>query len=427
MIRKNDIMSVDLIIHSISKLVTVKGSNSLRCGSEMSNVEIIENGFLVIKDGIFIEIGSGSYPQAYVDNNTQIIDATGYMVTPGLIDSHTHLVHGGSRENEFEKKLKGATYMEILNQGGGILSTVESTKNTSSKDLYKKAKKSLDIMLCYGVTTIEAKSGYGLDLDTELKQLQVANDLNKNHPIDIKNTFLGAHAIPTEYKNNKVDYIRRVIDMLPVVKEKKLAEYCDVFCEEGVYSIEESNEILSKAKELGFKLKIHADEIVPLGGAKLASELECVSADHLMAAKEEDLELLANKKIVANILPATSFNLNKEYANARKMIDLKCGLAISTDYNPGSCPTENIQLAMQLAALKLRMLPKEIITAVTINAACSVNLEQRKGSIEVGKDADFVIFDVPNLEYLFYHFGINHVKDVYKDGKQVVSNQKICY
>ena len=283
-------------------------------------------------------------------------------------------------------------------------------------------------MLEFGVTTVEEKSGYGLEKDTELKQLKVAKKLDKDHPIDLVHTFLGAHAIPKEYKNNHKEYIDIIInDMMPKVKELGLAEFCDVFCEEGVFSIKESEYILTKAKEMGYKLKIHADEIESLGGAELSAKLKCTSSDHLMAASEEGLKEMAKNNVIANILPATSFNLNKEYANARKMIDLGVAVSLSSDYNPGSCPSENLQLVMQLGCLSLKMTPNEVLTAVTINAACAIDRQKEIGSIEIGKKADLAIFDAPNVEYIMYHFGINHIDKVYKNGKLVVNNKQIIY
>jgi imidazolonepropionase len=420
-------MKNDLIIFHISHLVTLSGENALRCGKDMRNIEIIKNGYVVIKDGIIEEVSSGEGYQEYITEKTQLVDGSGLLMLPGFVDSHTHLVHGGSREHELKMKLEGYSYLEILNQGGGILNTVKGTKAASFNELYEKAKKSLDIMLTHGVTTVEAKSGYGLELDTEVKQLEVAKALSKNHPIDIVSTFMGAHALPSEYRNNKAEYLKKVIEMLPIIKANDLADYCDVFCEEGVFSLEESELILSSAKRLGFKLKIHADEMVALGGATLACKLGCTSADHLMATPDEEIKCLAKHKVVANLLPATSFNLNKAYARGRVMIDNGCGVSLSSDYNPGSCPSENLQFVMQLACLKMKLLPEEVITAVTINGACAVNKEEQIGSIEVGKYADLVLFAVPNLEYLIYHFGVNHVKDVYKRGELVVSNQQTVY
>ena len=409
-------MKADLILKNIGKLVTMQGSSSFRVKEEMNKINIIENAYIAVKNGKILAIGVGDEFGNLFGEDTKIHDAEGLLVTPGLIDSHTHLIHGGSRENEFSMKLNGVPYIEILNNGGGILSTVKATKEASEEELYKKAKKSLDRMLEFGVTTVEEKSGYGLELNTEVKQLEVARVLDKNHPVDLVHTFLGAHAVPVEYKENHKAYIDILVDvMMPKIKDMGLAEFCDVFCEEGVFTIEESEYILQKAKEMGYKLKIHADEIESLGGAELAAKLGCVSADHLMAASDEGIKMMAQNNVVANILPATSFNLNKDYADCRKMIDMGAIVSLSSDYNPGSCPSENLQLVMQLGCLHLKMTPNEVLTAVTINAAYAIDRADKIGSIEVGKNADFVVFDAPNVEYLMYHFGIDHTKKVYKN------------
>ena len=421
-------MKVDLILKNIGKLVTMQGSSSFRVKEEMNKINIIENAYIAVKNGKILAIGVGDEFGNLCGEDTKIHDAEGLLVTPGLIDSHTHLIHGGSRENEFSMKLNGVPYIEILNNGGGILSTVKATKEASEEALYKKAKKSLDRMLEFGVTTVEEKSGYGLELNTEIKQLEVARALDKNHPVDLVHTFLGAHAVPEEYKENHKAYIDILVDvMMPKIKDMGLAEFCDVFCEEGVFTIEESEYILQKAKEIGYKLKIHADEIESLGGAELAAKLGCVSADHLMAASDEGIKMMAENNVVANILPATSFNLNKNYADCRKMIDMGAIVSLSSDYNPGSCPSENLQLVMQLGCLHLKMTPNEVLTAVTINAAYAIDRADKIGSIEVGKNADFVVFDARNVEYLMYHFGINHTKKVYKNGNLVVDNKVVVY
>ena len=421
-------MKADLILKNIGKLVTMQGSSSFRVKEEMNKINIIENAYIAVKNGKILAIGVGDEFGNLCEDDTKIHDAEGLLVTPGLIDSHTHLIHGGSRENEFSMKLNGVPYIEILNNGGGILSTVKATKEASEEELYKKAKKSLDRMLEFGVTTVEEKSGYGLELNTEIKQLEVARVLDKNHPVDLVHTFLGAHAVPEEYKENHKAYIDILVDvMMPKIKDMGLAEFCDVFCEEGVFTIEESEYILQKAKEMGYKLKIHADEIESLGGAELAAKLGCVSADHLMAASDEGIKMMAENNVVANILPATSFNLNKNYADCRKMIDIGAIVSLSSDYNPGSCPSENLQLVMQLGCLHLKMTPNEVLTAVTINAAYAIDRADKIGSIEVGKNADFVVFDARNVEYLMYHFGINHTKKVYKNGNLVVDNKVVVY
>ena len=421
-------MKADLILKNIGKLVTMQGSSSFRVKEEMNKINIIENAYIAVKNGKILAIGVGDEFGNLCGEDTKIHDAEGLLVTPGLIDSHTHLIHGGSRENEFSMKLNGVPYIEILNNGGGILSTVKATKEASEEALYKKAKKSLDRMLEFGVTTVEEKSGYGLELNTEIKQLEVARELDKNHPVDLVHTFLGAHAVPEEYKENHKAYIDILVDvMMPKIKDMGLAEFCDVFCEKGVFTIEESEYILQKAKEIGYKLKIHADEIESLGGAELAAKLGCVSADHLMAASDEGIKMMAENNVVANILPATSFNLNKNYADCRKMIDMGAIVSLSSDYNPGSCPSENLQLVMQLGCLHLKMTPNEVLTAVTINAAYAIDRADKIGSIEVGKNADFVVFDARNVEYLMYHFGINHTKKVYKNGNLVVDNKVVVY
>jgi len=421
-------MKMDLIIKNIGKLVTMEGSFLPKTGKEMNELTILENAYIAVVEGKIFKVGTGEDYKALVGENTIIDDASGMLVTPGLVDSHTHLVYGGSRENEFSKKLNGVPYIQILQEGGGILSTVNSTKKATFDELYKKAKKSLDRMLEFGVTTVEEKSGYGLELETEVKQLQVAHKLDKDHPVDLVHTFLGAHAVPVEYKSNSDAYIKLLVEeIMPKVKELGLAEFCDVFCEEGVFSVEESDYILSKAKEMGYKLKIHADEIVPIGGAELAAKLGCISADHLMAASEQGLKDMAEKGVIANILPGTSFNLNKPSADGRKMIDLNVPISLSSDYNPGSCPSENLQLVMQLGCLNLKMTPNEVLTAVTINAAHCVDRATEIGSIEVGKKADIAVFDAPNVEYLMYHFGINHIDRVYKEGRLVVKNKHVVY
>ena len=421
-------MKMDLIIKNIGKLVTMEGSFLPRIGKQMNELTILENAYIAVVEGKIFQVGTGEDYKELVGENTIIDDASGMLVTPGLVDSHTHLVHGGSRENEFSKKLNGVPYIQILQEGGGILSTVNATKNSTFDELYNKAKKSLDRMLEFGVTTVEEKSGYGLELETEVKQLEVARKLGKDHPVDLVHTFLGAHAVPVEYKSNNEAYIKLLVEeIMPKVKELDLAEFCDVFCEEGVFSVEESDYILSKAKEMGYKLKIHADEIVPIGGAELAAKLGCISADHLMAASDEGLRDMAEKGVIANILPGTSFNLNKPSANGRKMIDLNVPISLSSDYNPGSCPSENLQFVMQLGCLNLKMTPNEVLTAVTINAAHCVDRSTEIGSIEVGKKADIAIFDAPNVEYLMYHFGINHIDRVYKEGRLVVKNKHVIY
>lgn len=418
-------MKAELIIHNIGTLVTGKELSSI--SNSMENIEILENAYLAISNGKILEYGVGEIPKHLIDNNTKLEDILGKVVTPGIIDSHTHLIHYGSRENELPLKIKGVPYLEILRNGGGILSTVRATRKATKKELFQKAKATLDRMLCFGVTTVESKSGYGLTLEEEIKQLEVNKELDDKHPIDIISTFMGAHAIPEEYKSNSKEYIDELLKMLPIIKQKNLAEFCDIFCEDEVFSVEDGRKILTEAKKQGYLLKIHADEIVSLGGAELAGEIGALSAEHLMAVSDEGIEALKENNVIANILPATSFNLGKAYAPVRKMINKGVRVAVSSDYNPGSCPTENMQLVMQICSSQLKLTPLEIFKAVTINAAMAVNREKEIGSLEKGKKADFIIYDTQNLNYIFYNFGINHVKDVYKNGKCVVKDKKLCY
>ena len=339
-----------------------------------------------------------------------------------MVDCHTHLVYGGSREHEFAKKLAGVSYLDILAQGGGILSTVRATREASFDNLYKKSKRLLDYMLRHGVTTVEAKSGYGLDWETEKRQLDVVQALNKDHEIDLVSTFMAAHAVPSEYKGRSQEYLDLIIEeMLPKVKEENLAEFCDIFCEKGVFTPEESRYLLSKAKDLGFKLRIHADEIVSLGGVDVAAELGATSAEHLMVATDEGIQKMAQSQVIGNLLPATTFSLMEDtYAPARKMIESGMAITLATDSNPGSCPTANLQFVMQLGCFMMRLTPVEVFNAVTINAAYSVDRAKEVGSLDPGKRADIAIFDAPNLDYPLYFFATNLVHQVYKNGSLVV-------
>lgn len=416
-------MKADLIIFNIKRIYTPYLIPPVR-GKEMSKIKIFENPFIVIKDQKILNIGIGDY-QEFVNDKTILFNALGKICLPGFVDSHSHLVHAGSRENEFALLKKDISYLDILKAGGGILGTVEKTRNASFEELYFKAKKSLDIMMSYGVVVLEAKSGYGLNYETEIKQLKVSNKLHEEHPIYIVSTYMGAHAIPIEYKDNRRAYINQLLLDLKSLKKTGLSESVDVFCENGVFNLKETEEILSYAKELGFKVKLHADEIKPLGGTKLGVDLGATSVDHLMASSNEDIILLGKSNTIGNLLPGTSFYLGKGYANARYMIDNNVAISISGDYNPGSCPTENFQLIMQLSANYLKMTSEEILNAVTINPAYHLGISKNKGSIEISKDADLILLDIENLDYLFYHFGTNHVTDVFIKGKHVVKDKQI--
>lgn len=354
---------------------------------------------------------------------SKVIDATGKLVTPGLIDPHTHLVHAGTRENEYAMRLKGKTYMEIMNAGGGIHATTEATKEASFDQLYEESKKRLDTFFEYGVTTVEAKSGYGLSIEHEMKQLEVAKKLAEDHEMDIVSTFMGAHAIPMDEKENPEPFVNRVIEeMIPEVAKKGLATFNDVFCERGVFTPEQSRRILQAGKEHGLIPKIHADEIEPYGGAELAAEVGAISADHLLKASDEGIRQMAEKNVIGVLLPGTAFFLMAEYADARKMIDQGVAVALSTDANPGSSPTLSLQFIMNLGCLKMGMTPEEVLVATTINAAHAIGKAEQIGSLEVGKQADVAIFGVSNYLKLSYNYGMNHIDQVIKKGKVVVEN-----
>jgi len=421
--------TIDLLLTGIGRLVTPPGSEP-RCGAEMNDVLTLEGAAVAIRNGRIRAVGTEADVKKELEGAKILrsLDLGGRLVTPGLVDPHTHLVHGGSREHELALKRSGVPYLDILAQGGGILSTVKATREASTEGLYDKALRSLDEMLLQGVTTVEAKSGYGLDLETELKQLRVAKELNDTHPVDLVSTFMGAHAVPPEYKGRTDEYVEFVIkEMLPVIAEEGLAEFCDIFCEQGVFSVQQSRRLLLEAKRNGFLVKIHADEIVPLGGGELAAEMGAISAEHLLAVSDQGLLEMKQEGVVPVLLPGTSFNLGlTTHARARDMIDrYQLPVALATDYNPGSCPTESIQLIIALASLNLKMTPHEILTAVTINAAHALGRGFDIGAIRKGMRADLAIFDAPSLEYLPYHFGINHTFAVVKNGEVVVWDRRI--
>lgn len=416
-------MNADRILYNIKELLTPPLSQEPRKGMDMASIDRYHDAFIAIRNGRVLDFGEGAY-DAYIGERTVLDDVRGRIVTPGLIDGHTHLVHAGSREHEAEKTMMGVPYLDILASGGGILSTVESTRSATFDALYTQSKASLERMLGFGVTHVEGKSGYGLDRETEIKQLRVQKALNEAHPIDIHGTFLGAHALPGEFKQDRDKFLDLVIDTMDQVKSEQLALFVDVFCEKGAFTLEESRKVLRAAKERGFGLKIHADEMHSLGGVAMAVQLGAHSADHLMVIDDEGIRALAQSRTVANLLPATSFYLGKPYAPARKMIDEGLAVALSSDYNPGSSPSENYLFTLNLAALKLRMRPDEILTAATINAAHALGIHSEYGAIAKDHQADLVLWDAPNWPYVLYHYAVNHVNTVYKDGVIVLKDKQ---
>lgn len=410
-------MAVRLLVNNIGMLATPLGKTAKR-GAEQGDILILKDAYVAVgDDGSILAVGSGEAPAAYRQAE-KVVDAEKCLVTPGLVDAHTHLVFGGWREHELALKLHGVPYLEILAQGGGILSTVRMTREASAEELEDKTAKALSMMLSLGTTTCEAKSGYGLNLETELKQLEVIRKLGETQPVELSATFLGAHALPEEYKENRSAYVRLLCEeMIPRVAEEKLAQFCDVFCETGVFTAEETRQILEAGLRYGLLPKVHADEIDPIGGSQLAGELHAVSAEHLICTPDEGIASMAEGGTIAVLLPATSFYLDKTFARARDMMAAGVPVAVATDFNPGSCPNLSLPMAMNLACYKYRMTPEEVLTAVTLNGAAAIRRAEEVGSLEEGKQGDLVIWDAPNLDFLFYRFGNSLVKQVVKKGK----------
>ena len=408
---------VDIIIKNASQLVTA-ASDIPKTGVELQNLGIIEDGALGIFSGIISCIGkTNEILESYTAKT--IIDASHKVVMPGFVDPHTHPIFVKTRENEFEMRLQGKSYKEISQTGGGIRASIKDVREASLEKLIELGLKRINKMLEMGTTTIEAKSGYGLTTESELKMLKAIQMINEISDMDIIPTFLGAHEYPEEYKDDHEKYIDILInEMLPEVKAQNLAGYCDIFCEEHVFTVSESRRILNAAKELGFKIRFHADELEPIGGAELAAEIGAMSADHLVAISDEGIRKLKEASVIPILLPATTFSLGlTKYAPARKMIDAGLPVALATDFNPGSCNCDSQQLVASLACLQMKMLPAEAVNAITINAAHSLERGKLVGSLEVGKQADVIILDMPTYQYLPYHLGSNTVETVIKKGK----------
>lgn len=407
------------LLDNIGVLATPIG-NAAKRGKQQGEILQLSKAWILWENDKILAVGTDKGFKPAAD---RVLDAKQGLVTPGLVDAHTHLVFSGWREHELSMKLRRVPYLDILAAGGGILSTVKNTREASVKELKDKTKKILAQMLEQGVTTVEAKSGYGLTTETELKMLKVVSELEQEEAITIVSTFMGAHALPPEYKNKRQEYLDLVIkETLPQVAKEHLAEFIDVFCEEGVFTPEESAQILAAGKAYGLGLKCHSDEIVALGGTTMAAQMGAVSCEHLIKADEEGIKAMAQSGTIACLLPGTSFYLNSTYAPARQMVEEGVAIAFGSDFNPGSNPCNSLQLAMHIGCYKYAMTPEECLTAVTLNGAAAIKREGVAGTLEQGKLADLVIWDAPNLDYLYYRYGHNMVSQVIKKGEIVVDN-----
>ncbi len=415
-----------LLLRNIAQIVTLRGGPIPRVGSSMSELGIIENGAMLIRGDRIVWVGpTKDIPVREPGIRYQTLDGVGLdlLALPGFVDSHTHPIFAGNRVQEYELRIQGKSSQEIAASGGGIASSVEQLRSATVNQLLDKAERYFRHFLSHGTTTIEAKSGYGLRLEDEIKILQVLAALRERNRLEIVPTFLGAHAVPEEFANSREEYIRNIVEvMIPRVAQEGLAQFCDVFCEEGYFTIDEARSILLAARNAGLGLRIHADELAHSGGAKLAAELKVRSADHLQWISDSDIEALKNAGTVATLLPGTAFNSGMmQYAPARKLIAAGVPVALASDFNPGSCFTMNMQLILAFACTQMRMTPAEAITAATINSAYSLGLADRLGTLEEGKQADIVLMDVPDYRELPYFFGVNHCVVTIKKGNIVIN------
>jgi len=416
-------ISADLVVSGCEQLLTCRGTAPKR-KKDLLELGVIEKGCIASKNGKIVFVGREDELRSQVTETSGClkIDGRGLTCLPGLVDSHTHLPFAGSREQEFLLRLQGHTYLELAEKGMGIQSSVEKTRKASKKEIVSLCHKRLNTMLLHGTTTVEAKSGYGLNLKDEIKQLEALKQADRSHPVDIIPTFMGAHEVPKEYKNKKHEYIKLLTqEIIPAVREKNLAEFFDIFCEQGVYSVDESRALIRAGKKAGFKIKIHADEFASQGGAQLAAEEKAVSAEHLIAINEDGIQRISNSSTAAVLLPGVPFFLmQNKRAPARRLIQSGAAVALATDFNPGSSMTESLFFIMQLGVYTMGMSIEESINAVTLNAAYAVDRHNEIGSLETGKKMDLILCDAPNYPFLVYHFGINPVKHVIKNGKWVV-------
>ena len=409
---------MQLLVKHIRQLVTVAAHGKrMKAGREMRELGIVENGSVLVQDGVIAWVGRTDQLGVAIEEDATVIDGDGCIMLPGFIDAHTHLLFAGSRADEFAVRASGKSYQEIAGAGGGILSTVHATRSATKKDLKKVASQRLDAMLQHGTTTAEVKSGYCLTEEGELKLLEAMKELMDEHYATIIPTFLGAHAVPPEYAGRSDDYVELLTGhLLPLVAQRGLARYCDVFCENGYFTVDQSRRLLTKARELGLGVKIHADQLNQIGASRLGSELRATSVDHLERIDSEGIDALKESGSVAVALPGVSFFMNERYAPARRLIDAGIPVAVASDFNPGTCMAFSIPLMMTIACTQMGLTPEEAITASTLNGAAAVGYSQFVGSVEVGKNADLVLYDVPDYRHLAYYFGLNHVAKVIKKG-----------
>jgi imidazolonepropionase len=409
---------VNLFLKNITQLVTVAArGKTCKIGAEMREIGVISDAGVLCRDGKIVWIGRMADFSESLPDDMPELDASGSVVFPGFVDSHTHMMFAGNRAGEFSLRARGATYQEIAEAGGGIISTIREVREASKKELKRRTARYLAEAMKHGTTTVEIKTGYGLDLDSEIKMLEGINELAEEEMATVVPTLLGAHAVPPEFRNDPEAYVRLVIEkMIPYAGKRKLAAFCDVFCEKGYFGLEQSEAILQAGKKNGLAAKVHAEELSPLGGAELAAKVGAVSADHLEHVTDRGIQAMAEAGVVAALLPGVSFYLNHQYAPARALIDAGVPVAIASDFNPGSCMSYSLPLMMTIACTHMHMSPEEAITACTLNAAAALSLSASRGSIEVGKNADLVVADSPDYRWIAYHFGANHVTHTIKNG-----------